>query len=330
MQIKVYVDILFLINFISDFFLLSLTAVLLKLSPKIIRTVFAACFGALYSLAAFFIYLPFLFSVIAKGIVSFFMVFITFGAKNLRSFIKRICVFYLVTIAFSGTLYAILFSTDLGAKFGTVVSGTGIYLNLPSYILIIAAAVMYFLSSCAFKAIKRSADKERFLKYVRVTYAGKSIILPALYDTGNFLTDPREKKGVIVGEFKALSPLFNDAANIESASLLYGFSQIICRGISGEQRLYSFYAGAGYPEKNTSKRLFALTDKPLDREGHYCLILPNDFKGENLNDGTFIKRFFNSCKAKIFLAKKLARRAGHTRRKLLHKLGRGSSGSAQF
>ncbi len=329
MQIKVYVDILFLINFISDFFLLSLTAVLLRLAPKIMRAIFAASLGAIYSVVAFFIYLPLMYSFMAKALVSCFMVAITFGAKNLRSFIKRICVFYLVTIAFAGALYALLFSTSIGSKLGTVISGTSLYLNLPSYFLMMAAALIYFLFSCAFRAIEKSADKGRFLKYVQVTYGEKSIMLPALYDTGNFLTDPREKQGVIIGEFRALAPLFNDAANIESAALLYGFSQIICRGISGEQMLYSFYARVGYPKNNETKRLFALTDKPLDREGRYYLILPNDFKGENLNDGTFIKRFSNSCKAKIFLAKKLAHRAGHPHRKLLHKLGGGASRSAK-
>ena len=330
MQIKVYVDILFLINFISDFFLLSLTCVLLRLSPKMYRLTFAACFGALYSLAAFFVYIPLLYSAIAKGVVGFLMILLAFGAKNIRLLIKRICVFYLVTIAFSGVLYALLFSTSLGAKFGTVASGAEIYLNLPAYLLIVAAVIMYFIFSCAFGAIEKSREKGRFLKFVRISYSGKSVVLPALYDTGNFLTDPKEKKGVIIGEFRALSKLFDDAANIEAASLLYGFSQIICRGISGEERLYSFYAEAGYSENNTSKRLFALTDKPLDREGRYYLILPNDFKGDDLNDGTFVKRFFNSCKTKILCTKKLARRAGRTKRNLLHKFGRGASGAAFF
>jgi hypothetical protein len=234
-----------------------------------------------------------------------------------------------VTISFGGALYALLFSTSIGSKLGTTISGTSIYLNLPSYFLILVALIIYFLFSCAFRAIEKSADKGRFLKYVQITYGEKSIVLPALYDTGNFLTGPREKRGVIIGEFRALATLFNDAANIESAALLYGFSQIICRGISGEQRLYSFYARAGYSENDETKRLLALTDKPLDSEGRYYLILPNDFKGENLNDGRFIKRFFNSCKAKIYLAKKLAHRAGCARRKLLHKLRRGTSRSTQ-
>lgn len=319
MQITVYVDVLFLVNLIADYGLISITALLLRLSPRIYRLLLSALSGAIYASAVFFIPLSFLSSLGMKLFVSAAMVLIAFGAGNFRKFCKHLAVFYLTALSLGGLCFALFAVTGLGARLGAVYASGVLYLNIPTHRLILAGVFLYIILRTALRTAEKAANKAQRLYTVRLVRGGQSVKLPALYDTGNFLTDPATGGGAVLAVWDSVKTLFDGAETpFDAAERFPGsFTFLPCTGIGGQETLPAFYAEAAFARikkrKNAlrpARRLIAVTRRSFDRDGRYFLILPNDFEGADLNDGTFVKRRDYNSKIPMQVAKKLADRNG--------------------
>ena len=85
MEVKIFVDVLFIINFIIDYILLSVTSFFVKKTPNFLRMCLASAVGALYAAVAFFFSSGTLFSLCATFCVAFLMIFFAFGIKSARA-----------------------------------------------------------------------------------------------------------------------------------------------------------------------------------------------------------------------------------------------------
>lgn len=318
MQITVYVDVLFLVNLIADYGLISITALLLRLSPRIYRLLLSALSGAIYASAVFFIPLSFLPSLWMKLIVSAVMVLIAFGAGNFRKLCKHLAVFYLAALSLGGLCFALFAMTGLGPRLGAVYVSGVLYLNIPARRLILAGGVLYIILRAALRTAEKCAAKAQRLYTVRLTRGEQSAELSALYDTGNFLTDPATGDGAVLAVWDSVKTMFGGAQTPSDAAEQFpgSFTLLTCTGIGGQEILPAFYAEtslAGTKRKKGTKptrRLVAVTQRCFDHDGRYFLILPNDFEGADLNDGTFVKRRDNDSKISMQVVKKLADRNG--------------------
>ena len=86
----IYVDLVFLINFIMDFYILSGVKFLLKLDTKLVRIILGSLIGS-FSLFFLFFSLSIFILNLLKIIISVIMVFVTFGKYNFFNFKKRAC-----------------------------------------------------------------------------------------------------------------------------------------------------------------------------------------------------------------------------------------------
>lgn len=330
MQIKIYVDVLFCINLVMDYFLLALTALLLRLRQRSMRFLLGALPGAGYALAAFFVPLPLLLSFGAKLAVSAVMVLFAFGFCGKRAFCRNFCAFFLVSLACGGIGFALMTFTGLGSRFGAVCSGGVWYADISVFQLLPAAVLLTVVLRTAFAAANKAADKAGCLLRVTVGFEDRSLSLRALYDTGNFLTDSKGR-GVLLAQWDAVAPLFPNFSAPCEAALAYPeqFALLNCSGIGGRETLPAFFAQIRlFDEQNTCTRLIAVTDRKLDRENAYHLILPIDLEGAKQNDGKFIKRHSHTGKISVPIFEKLSLRAGGQRRGVLHRRRRGTSRSA--
>src|SRR5659263_672773 len=107
----VYIDILFAVNLILNYFILLAVSILLKRKDKRLRILAGAAFGALYSLFIFYPQLTYLYSIFVKIIASVIIVLITFKCSNIKTFAKLIMFFYLISFLFgvSFSLFGCLF-----------------------------------------------------------------------------------------------------------------------------------------------------------------------------------------------------------------------------
>ena len=184
---KVYLDLVFILNFCYDFLLLLSVTIETKTYPKIKMLISGGLVG---SLTLFLLFLPLNnFSLlIAKISTSILMILVSFGRKNITKYLKS---FYGNSIILGGILYA------LDLTFNTS-KNTAILL-----LLIVIAPLILFLYL--------RGRKTDIIKYQDKTYN-----LVAFLDTGNKVQDPYKKRNVIVAFIDDL-----DIADIDTIYVPY-------------------------------------------------------------------------------------------------------------
>lgn len=177
---KVYLDIIFLINFIYDFIILLSSSIILKRNTKIIRIIIGSLFGSL-TMFIYFIRMNNIEIIIYKLVVSFIMLVITFNYKNIKYFLKNLYYFYMIGIILGGLLY--------------FVNNNAFFIKNNLFIGIILSVLSIFFY------IKNIRDlKTNYNKYIKVKLYFKNykINLNAFLDTGNKLKDPYTFKPIII------------------------------------------------------------------------------------------------------------------------------------
>lgn len=183
----VYVDEMFLLNLIIDYFILLATAKLCALPLKRLRFAVSAALGAFYSVLLLYKPFSFLASPFIKLALGFVMTVLAFGLE-IRP-IKPYLAFLAVSAAFGGAVYA---ATMLAGQS----LGDGFYINASMRVLVLSFAGCYLVLTLVFRRL--SNRREREIRSVRITFCGKTAEFKALRDTGNELYDPLSGLPVMV------------------------------------------------------------------------------------------------------------------------------------
>ncbi len=211
----VYIDSLFLLNFIIDYLLLLAVGKICALPRKRWRMLLGALWGAAYAVLA--VLLPRFFAMAAVKLASgAALPLIAFGTG--RRAPRAVLVFFAVSAAFGGAVYA---ACSLGGYSGRA----GLYIPVSMRVLILSFALCYALFTLVFRRAGRRG--ERRIHEVSVTLDGRTARFTALYDTGNELTDPVTGESVLVAEAQALRPLLSgDAVELLTRDPLDSFQAL--------------------------------------------------------------------------------------------------------
>ena len=197
---RIYVDLLFLINFSMDYVCLYICTRILKRKAKTFRMILSASAGAMYSVLSLFIELGFFISLIIDISVCILMCFVAFHEKERHVGSTFLCSFlYLgISMMMGGCMTAIfnlLNKADLPLD---SIDEDGI----STYLFAIIAFIAGFISLKSGEIIsRRSSVSEVTLK---ITHRGKSIKLIGFADSGNFVRDPISGRAVIIAEKEKL------------------------------------------------------------------------------------------------------------------------------
>ena len=297
MEIKVYVDVLFVVNFILDYLLLWLTGLLLAKPANFGRLLFAAFIGAIYATLVFFLPINFLFSLPCKLLMGAGITALGFRPKSLRVFLQYVCVFYLLTFFWGGAAFFFFYFSGAAASFGAVYRNGSLYINIPVYQLLLLALACLPVMKAAVYCSTKIQQKQKGITLICVVYHGKTLHLRALYDSGNFLRDEISGRSVIIAEWDCAKHLFPTCKKPEDAAC-EGLIPIRYRTLCSDSLLYAFLPEAIYiKNKNrlipTETVYIGLLDRTLDHYHNWDAILPHDFEGENQHETKLTPKTFN-------------------------------------
>lgn len=172
---KVYIDLIVVINFFYDFLILSATSTLLKRNIGIVRIIISSIIGEL-SLITLFISLDKISLILLKVFLGLVMVLISFGKEKL---LENMFYFYVITIVLGGSSYML---------------GGDAYLTNVLVLMILSPIII----TLYIKSIKEYKSKLNCLYDVILVEGENTYKMNGYLDTGNKLVDPITKLPVIM------------------------------------------------------------------------------------------------------------------------------------
>lgn len=188
---KIYLDIIFIINFLFDFLLLLVVSILLKRSIKWYRFILGSLIGAL-SIFILFININSFELFIIKIVISILMILTTFGYKNIRYTIKNFIFLYFTSMILGGILYYLNIEFSYKQE-GLVFYHNGLSINF-IFLIIFSPVIGYFY----IKQIKELKNNYNNYYNCKIYFNNNCLELTGFVDSGNKLIDPYFKRPVIL------------------------------------------------------------------------------------------------------------------------------------
>ena len=189
---KVYLDLVILLNFGFDLLLLFAVAIVLRRSPSLKRLLLGALIGSV-TILSMFIELNSFSLFLIKILISVIMVIVTFGFRDLKYTLNNLFYLYTSSILLGGCLYL------LNLEFSYKNEGLLFYYNGLS----INVIILIILSPVIIYAYVKQAKNLRnnYSNYYNIDiYLNDDEIInaTAFLDTGNKLEDPYKKRPIIL------------------------------------------------------------------------------------------------------------------------------------
>ena len=185
---KIYLDLVFLLNFFFDFILLYGTSKVLKNVVRLKRLLLGSLVAS-SSIFLLFIDLNSITLFLMKFLISVLIILTAFGKRN---FVKNICYFYLISIILGGSLYLLNISFNYENK-GILFINNGLSINLVLAIIVSPIIIFsYVRENILYKNTYGNIYE------VEIKIKNKKYRLKGMIDTGNQLVDPYKKRCVIL------------------------------------------------------------------------------------------------------------------------------------
>jgi len=188
---KIYIDLILLLNFGFDFLLLLSVSLILRRNTEIYKILLGAFIGSI-SVLTLFININSFELFIIKIIISILMCITTFKFKNIKYTIKNIIYLYISSIVLGGALYL------LNIEFTYKNQGIIFYKNKMSInflILVIISPIIIYIYTKETKKLKTNYSNYH---KVEIKIRDKIINCTGFIDTGNKLKDPYKRRPIIL------------------------------------------------------------------------------------------------------------------------------------
>ncbi|WP_340082155.1 sigma-E processing peptidase SpoIIGA [Terribacillus sp. FSL K6-0262] len=249
----IYLDAVWTLNLFLDWLLLLSTQAIARLQVHKLRIFTGAFIASL--IVPVTVYFPESYLVHPAGKLLFSMVIIwaAFGFRSVTRFLKLLLLFYFITFAAGGSLFAIHYMLQTQAAFTpasflTVSTGYGDHVSW-LFVAIMFPIALYFTKS--------RMDKQRFEQFrydqlhaVQVSINGIPHKTEGFIDSGNHLSDPLTKRPVIICDRLFLQNWFDEEEwrlleeankqldlDLLPKNWAYEFSVVPYQGVNGEGAL---------------------------------------------------------------------------------------------
>ena len=289
LNLTIYIDVLFLLNLITDYIILSACGFILCRKSQRFRLALASAIGALYSVMIFFPQLTLLNLAFAKTVAGIIILLTAFGFSNIHAFLKLLLTYCVVNSVYGGGMYLFFRFTSLGSKMNC---SNGIYyIDLPLWCVLLLVFVFYYLTK-VFTKISDQRIPKAHIEQLVIHFLGTRVTVNALYDTGNALYDPLSLNPVIPVEGdifhgKLCSQLTDKAVVTESLPLLHemypklGLRIVPFKDVAGNKSyMYAFKPEKvvlGSNGKEAAGVLVGIVNSHLSADGRYNALLHSKF-----------------------------------------------------
>lgn len=202
-----------------NYIILFATGLIIRNKIKGFRIFLASLLGGIYSVLTF-ASLPAIYSnVILKVLLSIAMVYIAFHSSNVKQLLKQLILFYLVSFAFGGCAFALLYfikPQEIFIRNGVL---TGTY---PIKVALLGGIVGFVVVTIAFKVVKGRLSKKDMFCNLTLHIGEKTKTIKAFIDTGNLLKDPISGMPVIVVEAVELEEMLPRELLLHIGEILEG------------------------------------------------------------------------------------------------------------
>ena len=265
---NVYLDLLFLINFFTDYITLLCAA---KISHAVIRRkciVAASLIGGIYACFCTVYQNHWINTPLAQLACAVLLCFISFYKENQ---LFRCCLtFLIISAVFGGVLSPFVFVTE-----------QGMHLSVNLKALVVTFAAVYFILSQLYR--RTSANITQTYQQAEICFRNKTITCTVLRDTGNELYDPMSNLPVLIIEkslVRELIPelsgadaeedIFDTFCHLNALPNLVGKFRIIpYQSISGKNILIGFIPDKLTIDSKEKEMIVAYTNLKLNTNNQY-------------------------------------------------------------
>ena len=188
---KIYIDLILLLNFGFDFLLLLSVSLILKRNTELYKLLLGAFIGSI-SVLTLFIKINSMQLFIIKIIISILMTITSFKYKNIKYTLKNILYLYISSVVLGGALY--LLNIELTYKNQGII----FYKNKMSINFIILVIISPIILYIYTKECKNLRNNYSNYHKVEIKIRDKIIKCTGFVDTGNKLKDPYKKRPIIL------------------------------------------------------------------------------------------------------------------------------------
>ena len=200
-QPVIYVDVLFVINFVMDYGVLWAAARISRSRFVAWRLACAACLGAIYGILVLLPDLYFLSAIWMKFLASLAMLGVAFAPLAWKQFGRALLYFYLIAFLMGGAVLGFVYfmnSFTVQPVFSSV--------PLPYLWLAVALATAVLLGKWGVAFLRKTFLQDMLKVPVLIKLQGNEIRVDGLVDTGNQLVDPLTGAPVVIVEYDVLAP----------------------------------------------------------------------------------------------------------------------------
>lgn len=207
MRPVLYIDVLFLVNWMMDAVILILTGRFLKRRIRLWAVSIAAAAGAIWvCLCAAFSLSGVMIQVMGMIPVAVLMVVLAYPSREVREIFRGYLCFYLAAILTGGLLHIVYDNTVLGRFWQLWMAKTEAG-TISVWLLAIAMACSFAVITLGIRYREASRNREQ-IQEVTLHFEGRQLTVRALWDSGNQLHDPFTGKAVHILERETAKTLF--------------------------------------------------------------------------------------------------------------------------
>lgn len=243
----VYADVLILVNFIVDYFLILLSSKFLHIKTKFLRLILSALTGGVFSLYMLLPQTEYWFQILINILMCAALCAIAYGFKDIKQFFKNVAVLFCVNFAYSGAMIAIWL---LFKPYGMVINNSVVYFNISPIFLIIFSVLGYFIATLLHKVLKDKFAQKIYCQ-VYVYFRNNVLQLTGIADTGNTLRDVFGMCEIFITQAEVIDTLLGEEKNNPAR-----FRKIPCNTVAGEKLLDGYRIDRAVVQCEKNKYVF--------------------------------------------------------------------------